>query len=162
MLIRQNGRKGIGLLTVLVGFLTLLIFLNLESSAHAAGSVQLTYHRTAAAPLSAQALDINCWLTIDNPHNSSHVNGNVNVVSHISCDGAMTSLTLDTKLLRGGVQVASGHAQIAGSPFLNGNAAKACVNASYQGTAHGSLVPPLGYVGPASGDVNTPVISITC
>jgi hypothetical protein len=78
-----------------------------------ASSAYLTFSRSGSSSAVKDAVTdeslITCAVTIDNPHASSHVPGNVNVVSHIDCGGfPMTSLSLSTKLWRAGYVVGSG------------------------------------------------------
>jgi len=41
---------------------------------------------------------INCNVSIDNPHNSGHNPGTVNVVSHVACDSIVSSIAITTRL----------------------------------------------------------------
>ena len=106
-----------------------------------------------------------CTVSIDNPHNSSHVGGTVNVVSHISCSpgSLMALLSLDTQLWRSGGQVAANHGQVAGFYWLDNNAAVGCVSGGYVGNATARLTPPPGYTpASASATVSSPLVTIAC
>lgn len=106
---------------------------------------------------------ITCNLTIDNPHNSTHVPETVNVVSHVTCDNVVSSISITTKLFRAGIQVASSNSFGAEVFTLNGNAAVNCANGPYGGTADATVVFPPGYTPPSeSGHVASSVVNITC
>lgn len=106
---------------------------------------------------------ITCTLAIQNPHNSSHVPGTVNVVATWTCTAPVSSLSISVQLFLNGVQVASGANSNAGQAFLQGNAATTCVPGEYFGTASGTVVFPPGFVPPSgSGSVGSPTVLITC
>ena len=138
-----------------------------DPGAAVAGTGSITISARRSAPqggVSPQVAGyIHCNVTIDNPHNSGHNPGNVNVVSHVTCDNIVSSIAITTRLFRSGIQVASTPAYRADFNFLNGNAAVSCLNASYGGVADVTVVFPPGYT-PASGSttVGTPVVPITC
>jgi hypothetical protein len=75
----------------------------------------------------------------------------------------MSYMSLDTKIWRAGSVAGTGHAQISGMYWLDGNAATTCYSGLYEGTAHAYLVPPAGY-SPASAvaDLESPVVSVSC
>ena len=133
------------------------------------GPTVVTFSATKASPptspvggASPQAT-ITCNLTIDNPHKSTHVPETVNVVSNVTCDNVVSSISITTKLFRAGIQVASSNSFGAEVFMLNGNAAVNCVNGEYGGTADATVVFPPGYSPPSeSGHVASPVVNITC
>jgi hypothetical protein len=129
----------------------------------AGAATSITFHRTSLVAAVGPTTII-CSLSIDNAHPSSHVVGQVNIVSHVNCTSVVDTISLDTKLIRSGITVGTGHSDsIFGAPFVNGQANATCLNASYGGSAHALIHPPLGYT-PTSGqgDVIATVVSVTC
>lgn len=126
-------------------------------------SVHFTYTGSSSVRPDSPAF-IDCNITVDNPHASTHVPETVNVVSHVSCSDIVSTITLDTKLYRGVTLVGTGHSQVNGWLLLNGNAASSsCINANYLGTASSTVTPPLGYT-PSSASIsnsNGP-LAVTC
>jgi len=118
----------------------------------------------AAGTASPQvAGQIQCSLTVDNPHPSSHNPGQVNVVSHVSCDSLVDNIALTTKLFRAGIQVASNNDQDFDLPFLNGQANATCLTARYGGTADTTVTAPPGYSPPyETGHVTGTVVQVNC
>jgi hypothetical protein len=117
-----------------------------------------------APPTSAAAqTTITCTLAIQNPHNSSHVPGTVNVVATWACTAPVSELSIDVQLFLDGVQVGQGSNANAGSAALQANAAATCVPGQYFGTAQGSVVFPPGFVPPSgSASVQSPTVLISC
>ena len=133
------------------------------------GPTVITFSATKASPPTSPVVGaspqatITCNLTIDDPHKSTHVPETVNVVSHVTCDNVVSSISITTKLFRGGIQVASSNSFGAEVFMLNGNAAANCVNGEYGGTADATVVFPPGYEPPSeSGHVASSVVNITC
>jgi hypothetical protein len=124
------------------------------------------FTKTAAATgvTPATLITINCTVTIDNAHKSTHVPETVNVESHVGCDNFVSTIRIDTYLWRAGVKVAGKTVNGSLLPFLHGNASTACSNAPWGGTAHAHVVPPIGYSPPyGDADVSSPSITnITC
>jgi hypothetical protein len=105
-----------------------------------------------------------CTPNVQNPHNSSHVNGTVNVVVTLSCTSVVPQINIRAALYFNGLLVRdSGQRTVNNSNFAQNNAAVPCRNGTYQGwMSYGVLFPP-GYVPPtgaSSGFGNA--VSITC
>jgi hypothetical protein len=101
---------------------------------------------SAAGGVPDQAVPIACTLTVDNPHNSSHVNGVVNVTGRIRCTAAVTAMNLLLTLTRDGVDVVSNQNDNMGVPTLSNSVATPCVNGTYQASAIGGIFFPPGFV----------------
>lgn len=93
---------------------------------------------------------IDCTIKANYPHDSGHVPGTVNAVSTIFCTAPVTSLSIETSLDLGPVQVASGSNSNGGSAFIQTNAATTCVPGEYDNIAHGDIVFPPGYEPPTA------------
>ncbi|HEV7756131.1 MAG TPA: hypothetical protein VGO94_09770 [Mycobacteriales bacterium] len=105
-----------------------------------------------------------CTPNVQNPHNSSHVNGTVNVVVTLSCTAPVSQINIRAALYRNGALVRdSGQRTVNGSSFAQNNAAEPCHNATYQGwMSYGVAFPP-GYVPPTgSGSGYGSAVTITC
>jgi hypothetical protein len=88
---------------------------------------------------------ITCVITVDDPHNSGHVPGNVNVSSKIQCTSQVASLSIGVTLVQFGFPVSyDGHSNF-GYPFIEANAATLCVSGTYFGVANGTVIFPPGY-----------------
>lgn len=106
---------------------------------------------------------ITCKVQIQNPHNSSHVRGTVNVVTTVKCTARVADIKLNVQLYRNGRQVASRGFNRAGVNSLKGNAAHACSSGNYQGRAQVTVTFPPGYRPPVeSGSVASRTLSIHC
>jgi hypothetical protein len=126
-----------------------------------------TASRTASPSVSGpkQIIVITCELSIDNPHNSTHVPGVINVEAHVSCTAPVTSIDLEVLLVGsdgtadlkpfGGVATAS----------LEGNAVVPCNpdGATYEGVAQATVTWPPGFE-PSSDTwpVDSPEVSLAC
>jgi hypothetical protein len=109
---------------------------------------------------------ITCTLAVQNPHNSTHVPGTVNVVSTIKCTSAVSYLDMNVGLYLEGVHVASGSNDASDTASLQANAATNCVSGSWSGGATGAVTYPAGYT-PSTSDfggteVFSPSVDITC
>jgi hypothetical protein len=115
--------------------------------------------QTAIAPADV----ITCTVNVQNPHNSSHVGGTVNVISTILCTGAMSGLAQYVGLYYNNVLVGEAYNSNSGVASLTGNFATACKSGTYVGASSYLEVAPAGYV-PAytEGEANSNVVSITC
>ncbi|HLJ98374.1 MAG TPA: hypothetical protein VKU39_00545 [Streptosporangiaceae bacterium] len=127
------------------------------------GASQATVVRSGTvAPLSV----ITCTLAIQYPHKSTHVPENVNVVGTITCSAPVSELAIDVGLYFNNVLVAQGSNNNFGSAFLQGNAAKLCVNGSYRGGDTGAVLFPPGYEPPSSNfggqEVFSPAVLVKC
>lgn len=102
-----------------------------------------------------------CDLQINNPHNSSHVFGTVNVVAKITCSSQVAvSVTayLYPPVPYQPIRGATGR----GTTTASSNAAKACTNGTYQGYATATVAIPAGYSGPSSASGYGNAINIIC
>jgi len=118
-----------------------------------------------ATVIKPDAGGILCTENIQNPHKSTHVPENVNVVGTISCTAPVSRLVLNVGLYYNHVLVAqSGPISSYGSAYVQANAAMPCVNGLYGGAAHGYAVFPPGYVPPIGQlpVVFSPNVSIIC
>ncbi len=106
---------------------------------------------------------ISCKVQIQNPHNSSHVRGTVNVVTTVKCSARVADIKLTVELFHQGRQVASRGFNRAGVASLQGNAAHACASGEYQGKAQVTVTFPPGYKPPvATGSVVSRSVNIHC
>lgn len=126
-------------------------------------------HDSASASSSSPTSQINlastitCTAQVQNPHNSTHVGGTVNVVATIKCTGAVSSLALRVGLYLNGSLISSSTVSNAGKATIQGNAAKACKSGTYTGMASWATVFPPTYVPPtASGLLTGASVKITC
>ncbi len=94
--------------------------------------------------------EITCQLKANNPHNSTHVPGTVNMVATIICTGPVSQLSINAGLYYNGSLIATGSKSNSGSATVQANAATSCVSGTYQGGATGSVVFPSGYEPPTS------------
>jgi hypothetical protein len=126
-------------------------------------SVVATY-RGASGLVRPEASTIVCTPNVQNPHNSSHVHGTVNVVVTLACTSAVTKIGIRAALYRNGLLVKDSHEKdFFGARFAQNNAAEPCHNATYQGWMSYIVVFPPGYVPPtgsSSGFGNA--VRITC
>jgi hypothetical protein len=112
----------------------------------------------------APATTITCTPNVQNPHNSSHVNGTVNVVVTLTCTSVVPQINIRAALyFNGNLVKDSGQKTVNNSNVARNNAAVPCKNGTYQGwMSYGVLFPP-GFVpqtGASSGFGNA--VSITC
>lgn len=96
---------------------------------------------------------ITCTLRVDNPHNSTHVPGAVNVVATALCSSAVSSINMLVGMALNGVEITRSSFGNSGSAFLQGNAAAPCVSGTYQGAAAATVTFPPGYV-PSTSTMN--------
>lgn len=130
----------------------------------ASGSGQIVATMSAPSGQMTAAAVIVCTPNVQNPHNSTHVPGTVNVVVTLSCTAPVRSINIRAALYRNGLLVRdSGQRTVNNSSFAQHNAAVPCQNATYQGwMSYGVLFPP-GFVPPTgSGSGFGNVVSITC
>lgn len=119
---------------------------------------------TAPSPDASQAARIDCDLNVQNPHNSRHVGGMVNVVVVATCTSTVTSISLNAALYRDDHRVKeSGATTSYGVKSKQANAAVACSNGTYQGWGNYAVVFPPGYK-PQSGSKSKfgTKVNITC
>lgn len=80
---------------------------------------------------------IACDLRIDNPHNSGHVLGTVNVEAVITCSSQVSSLSVTAYLYPPVPYAPVRGATARGTITAKSNAAKSCTNGTYQGICEG-------------------------
>jgi hypothetical protein len=105
-----------------------------------------------------------CTPNVQNPHNSSHVNGTINVVVTLTCTSVVPQINIRAALYKNGLLVKdSGQRTFNNTAFAQNNAAVPCSNGTYQGwMSYGVLFPP-GFTPPtgaSSGFGNA--VSIVC
>jgi len=105
---------------------------------------------------------IACDLRIDNPHNSGHVLGTVNVEAVITCSSQVSSLSVTAYLYPPVPYAPVRGATARGTITAKSNAAKSCTNGTYQGYARATVVIPPGYTGPTSASGFGNAIKIIC
>jgi hypothetical protein len=86
-----------------------------------------------------------CNINVQNPHNSTHVPGTVNVVSTVSCTGAVTRIYEEVGLYLNGNIVSRAPFSVVGSAYLSGNSATPCNPGTYQGAAAVKVTWPPGF-----------------
>lgn len=108
---------------------------------------------------------ISCNLNVQNPHNSTHVPGSVNVVVTVQCTSQVAAIALRSALYyEGGLVSDSGSSTSTGVAFKQSNAAwSPCVSGSYVGWGSTNVQFPPGYT-PASGSITSygNTVSILC
>jgi hypothetical protein len=112
----------------------------------------------------APAATITCTPQVQNPHNSSHVNGTVNVVVTLKCTSVVPQINIRAALyFNGNLVKDSGQRTVNNSSSAQNNAAVPCKNGTYQGwMSYGVLFPP-GFVPPTgAGSGFGNAVSITC
>jgi len=120
------------------------------------------------APLVTSQADIICYLNVQNPHKSTHVPENVNVVATVSCNLPPAALALTVALYywTGSSWVLVGiPGQVVnyGRSFIQANSATTCRNGLYEGAAAAEAVAPPGYVPPvAYADGYSAPVPVTC
>jgi hypothetical protein len=123
---------------------------------------------TAKAPAPSYSkdgllIDINCLLRLDYPHNSSHVDGTVNVAAQVTCDTPVSSITLLLQLYYNGSVANSNINENAGQLSLYNQVAAPCINGGWQAHAETLVNFPPGVVPPSAYDSeDSQQISIDC
>lgn len=108
----------------------------------------------ATRAVSAKAATvIKCKLNISDPHNSHHQPKNINVISPVSCDHGVVTITLVVRLYRNGKRVKSKTFTKHNTKFLKGNASVGCKKGTYYGVADVRITAPPGYT-PRVGTAN--------
>lgn len=90
----------------------------------------------AAAPASATSnstgpggVVIHCTISADYPHPSTHVNGTINGVAHVNCDGIVRQISAQAFLVKSGGPAWSGAPKSpTNTTYVNVNAATSCSN----------------------------------
>ena len=160
------ARSGIALAAV-----TTLLASVMVGSAPAAtdsGPLSVTVAASPAAEegaRSAAALApvITCEIQAQNPHNSTHVPGTVNVVGTTRCDHPVASILMRIVLYKNGTPVASGISGRVVGASAQVNAATPCSPGVYTGlVAFWIVFPPLYFPPSGVGLVRSSSVSITC
>ena len=106
---------------------------------------------------------ITCTVTVQNPHNSSHVKGTVNTIATIACTGAMSELAQYVGLYFNNVLVGESYNSNSGVASLTGNFATPCKSGTWMGASSYLQVPPAGYYPPyTKGEAVSNIVKITC
>ncbi len=118
----------------------------------------------ASDATAAGSTSIDCVLNVQNPHNSSHVGGTVNVVARVTCTSPVESITVRAALYRNGALVKdSGPSTRTGVASYQNNAAVSCVSGRYQGWGSNVIQYPPGYTpSSTSGTAVGNAVDITC
>jgi hypothetical protein len=122
-----------------------------------------------SAPQAAAAAIV-CKFQVQDPHNSTHVGGTVNVVATVSCVPAAESLSIRVTLYKvvcdpGCSQVpygVTGSAKNVGKATIQANSAASCSSGDYFGVSYATIVAPPGFTPPSanvSGSGRTVAIS---
>lgn len=101
-----------------------------------------SYERTYEDP--DQGLIV-CRLKVDHPHQSRHEPKNVNVKAEATCTSTVERIQMQVALMRNGRTVAGNSDEKPGRLRLKVNAAAACVDGIYQGTASATIFFPPGH-----------------
>lgn len=115
-------------------------------------------HQTAVGDV------ITCIPNVEYPHNSSHVNGTVNVVVTIGCTKVVPEISIRAALYFNGLLGAesTGH-NVFGNNFAQDNAAVPCQNGTYQGWMSYVVFFPPGYTPPTGSSSGFgAAVTITC
>jgi hypothetical protein len=85
-------------------------------------------------------------LKVNNPHDSHHVDGRVNVIAVVSCTAPVSSIAGAISLRRDGISVATKGASSTGLATLRLQTAAVCVNGVYHAIAAASIAYPPGSI----------------
>jgi hypothetical protein len=87
---------------------------------------------------------VNCNVRVDDPHDSGHVGGTVNMIARVKCDRPVAAIKLVVRLKRDGQEVILNDFSNSGVAALQGKANTPCVDGTYQGeaAAEGTYFPP--------------------
>ncbi len=107
---------------------------------------------------------IDCSLNVQNPHNSSHVRGTVNVVVVATCTSTVDYISLNAALYQNNNLVnQSGSTTSYNVSSKQSNAAVSCSDATYQGWGSYYIKFPSGYLPDSISDSKFGnAVSITC
>jgi hypothetical protein len=167
---RQRFRSALAIVTVFAGAIAAPVLVTSPANAatsyaeaQASTSVSSTTTSTLGGTIAVAPPVIACTLTVDNPHTSSHVRGNVNVLGRFVCTAPVASLNTTLVLFRNGVAVASNANGNRGTASLSNRVSIPCVDGSYHASMKGIVVFPPGFLPPfdsVTKDSNT--VQITC
>jgi hypothetical protein len=97
----------------------------------------------AATPAAAAA--ITCRIQVQNPHNSTHVPGTINVVATVNCTGQVSHIASFVTLYKNGAYAGSGANDVYNTSSDSVNAAAGCViGQDYYATASAEIWYPSG------------------
>jgi hypothetical protein len=120
---------------------------------------------TPSPPESPPAGIVDCTFRVDNPHESMHFPGTVNVIATLTCNRPVSGIEMTIGLARDGQEVISRTFTNSGVASLRENVATTlpCVSGAYQGAAVALVsFPPPSL--PASGilHANSATLPVTC
>jgi len=110
---------------------------------------------------------INCTLSVQYPHSSSHVAGTVNDISNVSCNAPVAGLAMTLALYywngsAWGLESSSTNGNV-GQASLTTQTAAPCVSGIWEGLANAAGAAPPGYYPPtATATSASPPVSISC
>ncbi|MGI9033310.1 MAG: hypothetical protein ACR2HY_06450 [Acidimicrobiales bacterium] len=149
-----------------IGTLLLLPISATAATANSAPADIVTISATSGSASATQgvaAATITCTVKANDPHQSTHVPTNVNVVGTTKCTAPMTALTMTVNLFNDGRLVGTNTKANAGKAAILVNAAVHCVSGTYNGTATATLVFPPGFLpSPQVVNVTSRFAPITC
>jgi hypothetical protein len=131
------------------------------------GSASIVARSSSTA---ATASTIVCTPNVQNPHESSHVPGTVNVVGTVTCTSAVPEIQLQVALYRQNpadgrwyLQSASGVMTYSNTAFGQANAAAPCEDGNWVGWMSWYFKAPPGYTPPGGGNSGFGnQVAITC
>jgi hypothetical protein len=99
----------------------------------------------ATARPAAATATINCTIHVQNPHNSTHVPGTINVVATVNCTAAVAHIALFVTLYKNGAYAGSGANDVYFTASDSENAAAGCtIGQYYYATASAEIWYPSG------------------
>lgn len=107
------------------------------------GAVQAYPSKEQFPPNSIQAF-WGCHFKVNNPHNSAHERGKINVVAQFTCNAPVVQIDMIVQLARDGYIVSTEHFIGSGVSSFEGNASTPCVSGMYQGGAVAVITFPPG------------------
>lgn len=117
----------------------------------------------AGLGLAPDQVTISCTLSIEDPHNSTHVPGTVNVVAGVTCTSDVVTISLSVFLGDSNGRLQEEDFTGNGTDELPGNAALDCEDGDYEGLAEAEVVMPPDFEPPTlTMDVESPEEAITC
>ncbi|TDE98951.1 hypothetical protein EXU48_01785 [Occultella glacieicola] len=90
---------------------------------------------------------ITCHLSVNDPHNSSHVGGTINVAVKVNCTAAVPSISIRAQLrdLTNGRSATSVWTSGWNTNYHANTAALICKAGTYQGAGYASVIFPVGF-----------------
>ena len=108
-------------------------------------TIEVTATSSAPPGSAAAAAVINCTVQINDPHKSTHLPTNVNVVGTVKCSASMASISMTVILFNNGRLIGINTKANVGKSSISVNAAANCIPSTYQGKGTATLVFPPGY-----------------